>query len=303
MFDWIFNKIAKKILKSMELTDKKVQQYDQDLEVSRVKEIFHKELKANKNNAYLIARNIFNKNQNNKNAFSMYFNFLCDSIPSQDGKNDIEYYNQANTAFNIFKENTYITDDIFEYIAESDKKLATIKESLTVAIQNKNKEKQILNDNLLNDLEYSVNNLKTIDIRSKFDNQLETLAMQDAKINKQLLSDKQKENYKTIASNLQQIKSDFDKKQNQLAVDNFEQAYILFNESKSKIDALRLFGDKDKSVKTKLDDVIELLSKHKQDFLLPETVTYYNMIFVKILQGLNTEETKKYFIKSLIEKK
>jgi len=233
----------------------------------------------------------------------LYFNFLCDSIPSQDGKNDIEYYNQATTAFNIFKENADITNEFFEYIAEIDKKLATIKESLTMTIQNKNKEKQILNDNLLNDLEYSVKNLKTIDIRSKFDNQLETLATKDAKINKQLLSDKQKENYKTIASNLQQIKSDFDKKQNRLAVDDFEQAYNLFNETKSKIDALRFLGDKDKSVKTKLDDIIELLSKHKKDFLLPETITYYNMIFVKILQGLNAEETKKYFIKSLIEKK
>lgn len=303
MFEWVFNRIAIKILKSVELSDKKIQKYDQDLEVSRAKEIFYKELKVNKNNACLIARNTFNKNQNNKKAFSLYFNFLCDSIPSQDGKNDIEYYNQATTAFNIFKENADITDDIFEYIAESDKKLETIKESLTMAIQNKNKEKQIINDNLLNDLEYSVNNLKTINIRSEFDNQLETLATKDAKINKQLLSDKQKENYKTIASNLQQIKSDFDKKQNQLAVDNFEQAYILFIDSKSKIDALRFFGDKDKSVKTKLDDVIELLSKHKQDVLFPETITYYNMIFVKILQGLNAEETKKYFIKSLISKK
>lgn len=303
MFEWFFNKIAVRILKSIELADKKIQKYDQDLEISRAKEIFNKEIKANKNNACLIARNIFNKNQNNKNAFSLYFNFLCDSIHSQDGKNDIEYYNQATTAFNIFKENADITNEIFEYIAESDKKLETIKESLTMAIQNKNKEKQIINDNLLNDLEYSVNNLKTINIRSEFDNQLETLATKDAKINKQLLSDKQKENYKTIASNLQQIKSDFDKKQNKLAVDDFEQAYILFNETKSKLDTLRIWGDKDKSVKTKLDDVIDLLSNHKQDFLLPETITYYNMIFVKILQGLNTEETKKYFIKSLIEKK
>lgn len=257
-------------------------------------ELFEKYKKSeNIENALIVGRNLFNRNPDNIEIFTAYFDFLLylgEKLPALEERKF--YINQADIALAFFTENVDISEYLVDTIAKRYAKLGEIKQQITTMEQKKEqvKLKQITDKNQdaikkLYDLKES---LRTVKDQKVFDDKLKTINELDNKIDKDVLSEEQKVHYDAltkdfsalISKTMQELEYQSNIEYNSRAVKAYKEAFDKFqsDENKYKNNMQQLF-----------DLALKSLFAYDAAKLFNETLIYYNHIYSYIFSKLDEQ--------------
>ena len=243
-------------------------------------------------NALLIGRNWFNHHPDSKEAFTTYFNYLCQIIDIVPAFADKQYYaDQADVALSLYAENATLTEQVLDEIQGYQNQLAEILKSLhdqKVSIWDK-KQEEIKNENIkkLNELNYLKTSIRSAASQSELDTVLKKISTLDAGVHKELFSKDQEKQYECLtqehASLISQKMEELQYKEN-LAYN--KQAAKAF---KKAFDTYRTDEDKYNTHASLYDLVSTTLFAFDSSKLFNETLMYYNHVYAYIFSKLDDE--------------
>lgn len=256
-------------------------------------ELFKKYKQNNQiSEAILIGRNLFNKNPNNKEIFSEYFELLCllgEKLPNIDERK--EFINQAEITLAFYIENVDLTEEIIKEIESFNKKLEEMKEIIEKLEEEEYMKYktniQTVNNNFLKELFDIKDMLIKSQEEKEFQEKLLEISEMDQNINKDFLTVEQSKYYdilnKAFTEEINKKMKEFEDKKNssynKKAVDSFEKAFKLFKENEEKY--------KNETQLRSL--VIGTLFAYDVSKLTNETLIYYNYIYSYIFNKLSDE--------------
>lgn len=241
----------------------------------------------------VIGRNIINKNPNNKEAISVFLDFmleLANTLPVLEERR--EFLNQSKMMISFIEENATLDMEFLEWIMSYSEKALEAEKKI-----NSDEDKKI--NQIVSDIEMSNNkvlikihslceDLKNVEDREGFDALMKQFIELDRSIEKNYLTQLDQQQYdelskicsETISVKLQELEKKDNVDYNQKAVDSFLDAYIDYSNNESKY-------------KSNIGDLLNMLDiklfGFDSDKLFPETVVYYQYVYSRIFEKLNEE--------------
>jgi len=255
--------------------------------------MFNEYLDAGKmSEALLIARNLFNKNPENRKVFSTYFDLLCllaETLPSLTERQN--YAEQANISLSFYSENVDLTDEVIAEIAACQERLDGLMESIIGELEALEEEDRITavkeNKELLKKIEKLKSGLERVLAEDRFNEILLEISKLDAKIDKELMDDDQKRLYENITKDMTSVinkkMSELEHKKNvdynKRAAESYSVAFKKFREDEKKY-------KKD----TELRALVSTnLFAYDTARLFSETLIYYNHVYSYIFNKLDDD--------------
>ncbi|MHB8061190.1 MAG: hypothetical protein ACYDG2_00940 [Ruminiclostridium sp.] len=240
----------------------------------------------------LIGRNVLNKNPSDNKAFDMYFGFLCmfaESLPILSEKK--AFAEQADILLALYAENAELSDVVISNIGLYKERLAKIFETISQceAAQSHKAFEEIsdANERHIRDLISMKNDLLKTNTQEQFDAVLTNIGKAELEINKDALTDKQKDIYdkltkdftESISAKMRELERIKNVEYNKQAVDSYAQAFKGFKNDEGKY--------------KNHTQLYSLLSKtlfaYDAARMFNETLIYYNHVYSYIFSKLDDE--------------
>lgn len=256
-------------------------------------ELFNKYKKNNEiSKAILIINNLFNKNPNNSEIFEEYFNllyFLAENLPNLAEKKDC--INQLEVILSFYSENTELNEDVVSKIDILKQKIENVKKIIS-DIEEKEYSKlqkniQLENRKILEKLFNMKEKILKTNDQKELEEKLLEISKLDEKIDKDLLTELQSQNYdnltklygEIINKKMQEFEYKNNVSYNKSAIQDFEKAFTLFKDNEEKYrNKAQLYGL-----------VSKTLFIYEVSRLFNETLVYYNYVYNYIFNKLDDE--------------
>ena len=241
---------------------------------------------GNYQNALLVAQNMFNKNNGDKQVFDAYFSLLFDAANKNIGSAE-KIIEQMVSVLSVYSENAELNESEVDHIRKCEEKLNT----LVSAFQKRSEESKIKylkaviekNDSLMKEADLLLNSLEKNSNKSDFEKVLKEIYELDEKFDKTNFVLRQKNEYEEVTSKCQKIVDvklkEFERieniEYNKKAIASYEKVFNLFRNPNNST--------------YKSNDILELFS-YDSSRLTNETLIYYNHVYNYILSKLNDDE-------------
>lgn len=248
---------------------------------------------STKKDAHLVGKNLLNQHPSNESFFLSYFDFLCRLAEYPITTDERKFYaNEADITLAYFSENVAITEITLQLIKECKTQLETIIKNIleteNTLVQSALKEVQTKNAVELNNLVDLKGKLFLATKKSEFDSMLHSVQKCEISIEKNYLTQEQKELYDTLTSEYSSIVNEklieLERTENvaynKSAVNNFKLVFDSFqsNEVKYKENQSQLYSL-----------VSESLFGYDATRLFNETLIYYNHVYSYIFNKLDDD--------------
>lgn len=243
--------------------------------------------RGNLREALIIGQNLFARNSGNPEIFKAYVDVVesvMNAEDTSDGK--IRYFQQLSAALTVFSETVSIDDSAVEFIMSQEDRLAKMLDGIQQIRKQEEREfvkqKIVANDDILSKLPASMDKLKTVADKTVFDTVLQQIQQYDSEIDKDYLTDRQREVYEAVTRQCSKIvdiklrafQRMADAEYNERALDAYERVYQYFKSGK---------------VPNDHKEVISGLFGFDAGKLFNETLTYYNHVYAYVLSKLDDD--------------
>lgn len=238
--------------------------------------------------ATLIIQNLFNKNLENQEVFSAYFDLLM-SLAKEDkiDFNDKEgFVKQADTILIFYSENANLTESIVDFIKEKEHQVLMFQEDLQKERQEIRKfelEKEIdRNDAILESIVILVNDIKNKSMSQQdFETMVGKISQLDQQIESNYMLERQKAHYEKITKTCSQVieikmsifERERNKQYNLRALETYERIFQFF-----------------KGEGAYNEQIMKEFFQFDASRLFNETLVYYNHVFSFVLSKLDDHE-------------
>lgn len=240
----------------------------------------------NWNNAYLVIKNLFNKNVGDKNIFKKFIDLnLYLAMESKDVEQRKMYVNEAIEGLTLFSENADINEEILNFINGLQRGIndvcTEIDNDENKLYEEANKIIEEDNENYLNELEDKIEELEKNISDEKFESLLLDISKIDEDINKEFFNEKQEEKYANLINKLTEIQNKKIISDNKIAIYRYSGVLKDFKSNEKKY----IIKENINELKYVLN---RLFSMNKYN-LFDETIMYYNYVYQYIFSKVDDE--------------
>jgi hypothetical protein len=256
--------------------------------------MFEKLVKENRIwDAHIVAKNAYNRNLSDRNAFERYFDF-CLKIAQYpiEIENRTFFLREGETALTFFSENVEMNEEVFDFIVSCRKNIVSTADQIQ-DVDNK-QEKQHLdaiqktNGIILTKLALLKGKVFSAKTQKEFDTLLVEIEQKESGIAKdklinehqQLYNNLTKEFSMTVSLKMEEFARQENKAYNKRAVDDFKDAFNNFKSDEGK------YIGSDNSLFTLVNKRLFAYDAAK---LFNETLIYYNHVYSYIFSKLNDD--------------
>lgn len=243
--------------------------------------------RGNFREALIIGQNLFARDSGNVKIFEAYANVL-ESVMKAEDKSDgkIRYFKQLSAILTLFSETVIMDDSTVAFIMSQEDKLAKLLDEIQQLRKQEEREfvkqKVVENDGILSKLPSVINSLTTAVDQAAFDTVLQKIQQYDSAIDKDYLTDRQRNLYESVTRQCSEIvniklrtfRHKVDAQYNEQALEAYERVYQYF---------------KTGEVPSDHRDVISGLFGFDASRLFNETLTYYNHVYAYVLSKLDDD--------------
>lgn len=237
--------------------------------------------------ALIIGQNLFARNSSDPEIFRAYADVL-ESVMKAENKSDgkMRYFQQLSAALTVFSEAVSMDDSTVAFIMKQEDRLAKLLDGIQ-QLRNQEerefvKQKVMKNDNILSKISATMNTLKTATDKAAFDTVLRQIQQYDSAIDKNYLTNRQKELYESVTKQCSKIvdirlhvfQRITDAEYNERALDAYERVYRYFKTEEFTSDH---------------KNIISGLFGFDASRLFNETLTYYNHVYAYVLSKLDDD--------------
>lgn len=256
-------------------------------------ELFNEYKNSNQiTDALLIGRNLFNRNPDNQEVFSAYFDLLCslaENLPLLSERKS--FMEQADVALAFFSENAELDRAILSSFHAYQERLGTIQNAILSEEQKSSTAQankiQEINNQQIKKIYTIRDNLRKADTQEEFDRLLAELSAADRAIDKDMLSEKQANQYdaltktctEAISKKMQELECKSNMVYNKKAIEAYARAFRACKNDESLC--------KNWSRLSRLAS--ETLFAFEASRLFNETLIYYNHIYSYIFNKLDDD--------------
>ena len=237
--------------------------------------------------ALIIGQNLFARNSGNPEIFKAYVDVLESVMKAEDTSDGkIRYFQQLSAALTMFSDTVSMDDSVVEFIKSQEDRFAKMLDGIQQLRKQEEREfikqKIVANDGILSKLPAATDALKTAADKTSFDMVLQQIQQYDSEIDKDYLTDRQKEVYdaltrqcsKIVDIKLRTFQRMADAEYNERALEAYERVYQYFKSGKVPDDH---------------KEVISGLFGFDAGKLFNETLTYYNHVYAYVLSKLDDD--------------
>lgn len=243
--------------------------------------------RGNFREALIIGQNLFARDSGNPEIFKAYVDVLESVMKAEDTSDGkMRYFQQLSAALTMFSETVSMDDSVVDFIMSQEDRLAKMLDAIQQLRKQEEREfikqKIVVNDSILSKLPAATNTLKTAADKTAFDTVLQQIQQYDSEIDKDYLTDRQREVYEAITRQCSKIvdiklrafQRMADAEYNERALDAYERVYQYFKSGKVPDDH---------------KEVISGLFGYDAGKLFNETLTYYNHVYAYVLSKLDDD--------------
>ncbi len=263
-------------------------------------ELYEKLLsEKNWNNAYIVIKNLFNKNVGDKNVFKEFIDLnLYLAMESKDVEQRKMYANEAIEGLTLFSENTDLNEEILNFINDVQKKIndvcTEIDNDENKLYEEANRIIEEDNEKYLNEIDEKIDELnENISEDEKFESLLLEISKIDEGINKDFLNEEQGIKYGELINKLTEIQNKKMINDNKIAIYRYRGVLKDFKLNEKKY----IMYENVYTLKNVI--LYRLFSMNKYN-LFEETSMYYNYVYQYIFSKVD-DETKYKMTEWLVE--
>lgn len=237
--------------------------------------------------ALIIGQNLFARDSGNPEIFEAYAGILESMIKVENtSSGKMRYFQQLSAVLTVFSETTSMDDSAVAFIMSQEDRAGRLFDEIQQLQKQEEREfvkqKIMTNDGILSKLPGVMDRLKTAANKTVFDTVLQQIQQYDSAIDKDYLTDRQRELYESVTrrcSKIVDIRLRFfqrtaDAEYNEQALAAYERVYQYFKTGKISNDH---------------KDVISGLFGFDASRLFSETLTYYNHVYSYVLSKLDDD--------------
>lgn len=237
--------------------------------------------------ALIIGQNLSARNSGDPEIFKAYA-FVLESVMEAEGTSDgkMRYFHQLSSALAAFSESVSMDDTMVGFVMSQEDRLRELFDGIQQLQKQEEREfvkkKIMANDDVLAKLPDAMEELKRAVDKPSFDALLRQVQQYDAEIDKEYLTDRQKNLYDSVTQQCSKIvdvklrafQRAADTEYNEQALLAYERVFQFFKTGK---------------IPNNHKDIISGLFEFDMSRLFNETLTYYNHVYAYVLSKLDDD--------------
>lgn len=275
-------------------SDEVTSEDSEEVEISRVLELFARTKETDKELAFIVLKNLFSSHLANRECFSYYFDF-CLSVVDESGVSSETrdaYYDKADVALQMFAEKTACDEESLLLIKEK----RSILNELYEKAESRRREELLRKEALihkkvkqdLDTLASRIDYISGIKSRTELDRVVDEISSVESALDKGVFNEAEQNEYAKLSKKLSDVlpkkletfKKEENYKYNSEAIQNIKQSFDLFT------------GDEKKYKKIDADfrsDIAAKMLSLDSSKMSSETYAYYNYVYGYMFSKMDNE--------------